>query len=156
MEGGELMLIYHGGYCEITKPEIRKGKYTKDFGDGFYCTEIEGQAKRWSLKYKNSVITTFKYTESQDINVLKFDSMTEEWLDFVVACRADTPHSHDIVIGAMAGDQVYNFINDFVDGIISREAFWVLAKFKHPTHQIAFCTEKALSCIEFVSSKEAD
>ena len=148
------MIVYHGGYCEITKPEIRKGKYTKDFGDGFYCTQLEEQAKRWSSKYKTPVITSFKYTQTQAAAILKFDSMTEEWLDFIAACRAGTPHNHDIIIGAMANDQVYNFINDFIDGIISREAFWALAKFKHPTHQIAFCTEKALSSLRFLSSKE--
>jgi len=148
------MIVYHGGYCEITKPEIRKGKYTKDFGDGFYCTQLEEQAKRWSSKYKTSVITSFEYTQAQTADILSFESMTEEWLDFVVACRAGTPHNHDIIIGAMADDQVYNFINDFVDGVISREAFWALAKFKHPTHQIAFCTKKALSCLKFLNSKE--
>jgi len=148
------MIVYHGGYCEITKPEIRKGKYTKDFGDGFYCTQLEEQAKRWSLKYQTSVITSFEYTQTQAADILKFNSMTEEWLDFVVACRAGTHHNHDIIIGAMADDQVYNFINDFIDGVISREAFWALAKFKHPTHQIAFCTEKALSNLRFLTSKE--
>ena len=29
-----------------------------------------------------------------------------------------------------------------------------LAKFKHPTHQIAFCTEEALKCIKFIDVKE--
>jgi len=44
----------------------------------------------------------------------------------------------------MADDQIYNFISDYLDGSITREQFWVLAKFKYPTHQIAFCSEAAL------------
>ena len=44
----------------------------------------------------------------------------------------------------MANDQIYNYISDFIDGILTREQFWVLAKFKHPTHPIGFCNEKAL------------
>lgn len=39
-------------------------------------------------------------------------------------------------------------------GSITRAAFWKLAKFRHPTHQIAFCTEKALECIKFVKYEE--
>ena len=38
---------------------------------------------------------------------------------------------------------------DYIDGVITREQFWVLAKFKYPTHQIAFCTENALKCLEY-------
>lgn len=37
---------------------------------------------------------------------------------------------------------------------ISREAFWALAKFKHPTHQISFHTEVALKCLSFKEAIE--
>lgn len=70
--------------------------------------------------------------------------MTDEWLDFIVDCRSGRSHNYDIVIGAMADDQIYNYISDYVDGNITREQFWVLAKFKFPTHQINFCTGEAL------------
>jgi len=77
--------------------------------------------------------------------------MTDEWLDFVVACRNGQPHDYDIVIGAMADDQIYNYVADFIRGVITREQFWALAKFKYPTHQIAFCTEAALKSLTFKS-----
>ena len=80
--------------------------------------------------------------------------MTEEWLDFIINCRNGEEHDFDIVIGAMADDQVYNYIIDLMSGQITREAFWELAKFRHPTHQIAFCTDKALGCLKFVKSEE--
>ena len=80
--------------------------------------------------------------------------MTEEWLDFIINCRAGKKHDYDIVIGAMADDQVYNYISDLIKGNITRNAFWELAKFRHPTHQIAFCTEKSLQCIKFLDVKE--
>lgn len=37
----------------------------------------------------------------------------------------------------------------FADGKISREAFWALAKFKRPTHQISFHTVRALTTLKF-------
>ena len=150
------MLVYHGGYCEIKQPQIVKGKYAKDFGDGFYCTDIKEQAKRWCLKYEEPTITAYEYQENSDLNILRFAAMTEEWLDFIVTCRSGEKHDYDIVEGAMANDQIYNFIIDFLDGIISREAFWVLAKFKYPTHQIAFCTKKSLPCIKYLYSERFD
>jgi hypothetical protein len=44
----KLMEVYHGGYNSIENPEIRAGKYAKDFGRGFYCTELKEQAVRCS------------------------------------------------------------------------------------------------------------
>lgn len=79
--------------------------------------------------------------------------MTDEWLDFIADCRAGKPHNHDIVIGAMADDQIYNYVADFISGVITREQFWVLAKFKYPTDQICFCTDKALNTLTFKASE---
>lgn len=78
--------------------------------------------------------------------------MTEEWLDFVVECRSGKKHSYDIVEGPMAVDTIWDYIEDFIRGNITREAFWVLVKFKYPTHQIVFCTEEALKNLEFKES----
>ena len=88
------------------------------------------------------------------LRILEFHEMTEAWLDFIINCRHGISHDYDIVIGAMANDQIYNFIADYIDGIITREQFWVMAKFKYPTHQINFCTEAALNCLTFVGSEE--
>ena len=75
--------------------------------------------------------------------------MTEEWLDFIADCRLGKDHDYDIVIGPMANDQIYNYVADFLSGIITREQFWVMSRFKYPTHQIAFCSERALNCLSF-------
>ena len=148
------MTVYHGGYVAIENPRIIPGKNTKDSGNGFYCTLIREQAVKWSKRYKTPTVSTYTVRLNQNLNILEFKEMTEEWLDFIIACRSGESHNYDIVIGAMANDQVYNFISDYVEGILTREQFWVLAKFKYPTHQINFCTEKALDCLEYVGSVE--
>ena len=58
-------------------------------------------------------------------------------------CRSGQDHGYDIVIGAMADDQIYNYISDYIDGVLTRKQFWALARFKYPTHQIVFCTDEA-------------
>ena len=147
--------IYHGSEFIIKFPEFKKGKPNNDYGYGFYCTDLEKQAKRWALvKKKNHVVNVYTYTEQNDLKVLKFNEMTEKWLDFVVACRRGKEHTYDIVEGPMADDTIWDYIEDYLRGAITREAFWVLAKFKYPTHQIVFCTEKALSTLKFERSWE--
>jgi hypothetical protein len=147
------MKVYHGGYCLIESPKIiKKRNFPKDFGTGFYCTELEEQAIRWAKRYDTSVVSMFEYSPDECLKILHFKEMTEEWLDFIVNCRSGKSHKFDVVIGAMANDQIYNYISDYINRVITREQFWVLAKFKYPTHQICFCTEKSLSTLQFIES----
>ena len=148
------MLIYHGSYTEVREPKIIVGRNTKDFGTGFYCTVIKEQAQRWARRYDTPTVNIYSSLIDEKLDILEFKTMTDAWLDFIIACRSGKPHSHDIVIGAMANDQIYNFISDYMDGILTREQFWVLAKFKYPTHQINFCTDDALKCLTFVKSEK--
>lgn len=145
-----MQIIYHGSYCEVKNPQLKDGKYSKDFGTGFYCTILEEQAIKWAKKYETPIVNKYEYKENPNLKIKEFTVMTEEWLDFIINCRSGKKHNFDIVIGAMADDQVYNYITDLMNGTITRAAFWELAKFRHPTHQIAFCTEQALNCIKFI------
>ena len=72
----------------------------------------------------------------------------------IADCRSGKIHNYDIVEGPMADDTVWNFLNDFIAGTISRSAFWELAKFKHPSHQISFHTLQALETLTFLRSEK--
>ena len=147
------IIIYHGSNVVVEKPQILISGFYKDFGFGFYCTKIERQAKKWALaKRGDSIVSLFSYKPIGDLRILSFPEMTDEWLDFVVSCRRGVRHDFDIVEGPMADDQIWDYVEDFMEGIITREAFWVLAKFKYPTHQIVFCTQKALESVVFINS----
>ena len=118
------MTVYHGGYQPVKEPEIRIRRNTKDFGNGFYCTIIKEQAQRWAKRYDTKIVSTYDVCLNPKLNILEFEEMSEKWLDFIVACRSGKMHDYDIVIGAMADDQIYNFISDYMDGVITREQFW--------------------------------
>lgn len=138
----------------VENPQVRIGRNTKDFGTGFYCTVIKEQAQRWAKRYDTKVVSIYEVRLNLDLNIKEFQEMTEEWLDFIIDCRSGKSHNYDIVIGAMADDQIYNYISDYIEGVITRDQFWSLAKFKYPTHQINFCTEKALKCLEYRGFEE--
>lgn len=149
------MQIYYGSNVIVNKPKIITDGFYKDFGYGFYCTNFEKQAKRWALTKKNKhVVNVYSYTENKNLNCLIFKEMSDEWLDFVVSSRQGERHDYDIVERPMADDTIWNYVDDFVRGLISRTAFWELVKFKYPTHQILFCTEAALKCLEYARSYE--
>ena len=54
------------------------------------------------------VINSYIYTPDNTLPVLKFESMTDEWLDFIAACRKGEMHRYDIVEGPMANDTIWN------------------------------------------------
>ena len=149
------MKLYNGSAFKIENPKIATSGFYKDFGYGFYCTNIEKQAKRWAAtRGKQHIVNVYSYVEDKNLNILNFDNMTEEWLYFVIDCKKGIEHEHDIVGGPMADDTIWDYIEDFIDGKITREAFWVLVKFKYPTHQIVFTTDRALKTIHFERSYE--
>lgn len=149
----EKHIIYHGNFTKVENPVIKKGKFTKDFGPGFYCTILEKQAEKWAKKFDSPILNLYEYQENSHLKIKNFTIMTEEWLDFIINSRKGIIHNYDIVVGPMADDQVYNYITDLMEGNITREAFWELAKFQYPTHQIAFCTKESLKCLKFYEAR---
>ena len=127
----EKNIIYHGSNVEVSVPRILQNGFYKDFGYGFYCTSYEKQAKRWALTRRGA--STVNH--------------------FEVDCRRGIEHDYDIVEGPMADDQIWNFVEGFIDGKIPRDAFWGLVRFNYPTHQIVFCTESALKTLTFEGSE---
>ena len=149
------MDLYHGSNIVVEHPKILERGYYKDFGFGFYCTNKKKQAIRWAkTKKPKHVVSIYEYIEKTELNIKIFDSMTEEWLDFIVACRNGEKHDYDIVEGPMADDTIWNYIEDFMEGEISRTAFWELVKFRYPTHQILFSTDEALQCLTYRGYEE--
>ena len=80
-----MMTVYHGGYQPVEKPEIRKGRNTKNFGTGFYCTIIKEQAQRWARRYNTKVVSIYNVRLMSNLKIKEFKEMTEEWLDFIVS-----------------------------------------------------------------------
>ncbi len=149
--------LYHGSNQIVDEPEIRIARYNKDFYYGFYCTLIKEQATKWATRYQSTgYLNEYSYTENPELKIKKFETMTEEWLDFIADCRLGKAHDYDIVEGPMANDTIFNYVQDFIDGNISRAAFWELAKFKKPTHQISFHTARALTTLKFEKGYEVN
>ena len=162
------MIVYHGSYTEITEIDLSKAKLYKDFGKGFYVTNIRKQAEIWAdVKSADNdssgFISTFNFDDdkaffSGDYKTLRFSDYTEEWFDFVINNRAKSSttevsiHGYDIVEGPVADDKISTRINFFLRGRISKQDFFEELKYsKEPSHQICFCTAKSLLTIERVS-----
>lgn len=150
--------LYHGSREKVECPKIYSRNANKDFGVGFYCTEIYQQAYKWAVRgfLGKGVVNIYRFPREAllQLNIKVFEGMSEEWLDFIAKCRIGEKHTYDIVIGPMADDTVFNRVNEYINGALTREQFWELCRFRYPTHQICFCTEEALEYLVFEKSEE--
>jgi len=160
------MQVYHGSYTEIFDIDLSKSQSNKDFGKGFYVTKIRKHAESWAVNIArrydiNPYVTEFTFYErafeESRYNVLRFDDYNEAWLDFVVLNRdpafTTNRHDYDLIEGPIADDKVQNRINDFLDGIITKNNFLNELKYHEKTHQICFCTINSLQLLKKTDTK---
>jgi hypothetical protein len=161
------MKVYHGSNIEIGDIDLSKCELHRDFGKGFYVTNIREQAEYWAKRKGRKVanegfVTEYTFYENAfnnyHLNVLRFNDYSEEWLDFVVINRnPENPvpaHDYDIVEGPVADDDITQRIFVYLEGGISKEDFIEELRFKHkPSHQIAFCTLKSLQMLKRINRK---
>lgn len=154
------MILYHGSFLEIAKPDLVHSRSNVDFGCGFYVTPLREQAVKWCGKFKrrgkDGVVSRYVYDECREneLKILKFDSYSEEWLDFILNCRRDNDTTdYDLIVGGVANDKVFNTVELFFDGLIDKTEAIDRLRYEKPNLQICFRTEKALSLLHFEGSE---
>lgn len=155
----QALKVYHGSTICIEKPCLLPANRRLDFGPGFYTTTDLAQAKRWAQIKKRRImapdgrVSVYAFDmASSDLNVKKFESPDEEWLDFVMANRMrDRPvvTQHDVIAGPVANDTLYQTLSLFERGILNRQETIVRLRSHVLADQVVFCTEAALSCLKY-------
>ena len=133
--------LYHGSYVVVKEPRVirrTKGR-NGDFGDAFYLTEIEEQARKRaavkaieeSLKEGIVNVYTLNYKKATSlINHKKFKEVNKEYLDFIAQSRSGVSNDFDIIEGELADDKIYRYVDKYLQGKISYELFLEKAKFR--------------------------
>ena len=80
------MVLFYGSKEIVVYPSIRKSIYNRDFYFGFYCTANKEQAERCAIRYeKKGYVNKYNYIPNPALKYLKFERITDEWLDLKVA-----------------------------------------------------------------------
>lgn len=155
------MILYHGSFVVVDKPDLEHSRANVDFGKGFYTTPIYEQAEKWCSRFKRrgeeGIVSRYVYDESADkiLKVLKFETYSEDWLNFILNCRRGQDSTdYDLVTGGVANDKVFNTVELFFDGLIDKSEAIKRLRYEKPNLQMAFRTAKALSYLHFEGSKK--
>lgn len=108
------MILFHGTSEIIKNPDVRFSKSYLDFGKGFYLTTYQKQA--------------------------------EKWLDFVCACRRGDHiyKNYDIIIGAVANDDVFKTVDMYFRGIWSKKKALEELRYYKMNDQIGVINQEVL------------
>ncbi|MDR3012854.1 MAG: DUF3990 domain-containing protein [Chitinispirillales bacterium] len=155
------MQLFHASNLEINSPKLVNRTQTLDFGGGFYTTSNREQAEEFALKVYarrkkegSPTVNVYDLDErAQQLNILKFESPSNKWLDFVVHNRRNgRKENYDLIVGPVANDDVFAIIVLYEDGQLTKSAAIRRFKVKKLFNQYVFCTEKALSTLAFIES----
>jgi hypothetical protein len=160
------MRVFHGTNLVIERPVIVNRFKTLDFGQGFYTTENEHQARDFALKVcerripaLHPVVNCYDFNGNLNrFSLLTFDSPDEKWLDFVVDRRKGIalPKHYDLIKGPVANDDVFGTIVLYEAGQLDKKSAIRRLKVKKLFNQVVFCSESILGCLTFVTSYKVE
>ena len=153
------MILYHGSNVVIDKIDLSLCKPYKDFGRGFYLTDIQSQAEDMANRRVrlagegNPIVTAFEFDErllkDKSINTLVFPMVSVKWAEFVLNNRdinhEGFTHNYDIVVGPVANDTVAFQLRRFLLGAISLNSLVKELEYKGLNSQYFFGSEVAIS-----------
>lgn len=163
------MILYHGSNVDIKTIDLAMCRPYKDFGRGFYLTEIKEQAEKMAARVArifggDPIVNCFEiddeFLNNISLNIKNFGTETsEEWARFVMNNRkrnnldysnpeCNLDNKYDVVIGPIANDDMAVLFRQFENGIISFENMLSGMIYKETTNQYSFHTEKAIALLK--------
>lgn len=154
------MRLYHGTNVEFDQIDLTKSNRFKDFGQGFYLTDIKQQAVELAEKRAErdggfAIVQEYEFEESlldgSAIRVKRFDAPTAEWAEFIYRNRSRHKpffhHDYDIVIGPIADDGVAYLLNRYEEGSYTIEELARELKYRKLNSQYFFANNRVVSLL---------
>lgn len=151
------MRLYHGTNTDFGEILLSRCRPNKDFGQGFYLTDIRSQAEAMAVRrceFEETgipIVQEYEFDEnvlnSGDLEVLKFDGVSENWAEFILnnrMAKGQRVHDYDIVVGPVADDGVVFKLNLYMQHLITIETLVKELTYRQLNNQYFFGTEQAI------------
>jgi len=179
------MLLYHGSYVAVEKPDLDKCARFKDFGQGFYLTTSLTQARsfaRLSLgkaRGKSMIsgtentawVSVFRVADITQLKCFVFKDADKDWLHCIVAHRRREPFEevrqqmkdYDVIGGKVANDDTNFTIMNYIIGgygqMGSKSADNFCISLLIPQRlkeQFCFRSRKAIACLKYLRCEKIE
>ena len=158
------MTLYHGGTDIVKNLVIRPQSAGRDFGTGFYCTDIRTQAENWAkrqgrIRKQTAILNMYEFdidNANLELDFKIFSGYSREWLEMVINCRKNPQYLHgfDVIYGKIANDDVGETVQAVLDGLMPFDFALQKLSFMPANNQYCFCTGKSLVFLGYSESIE--
>jgi len=154
------MILYHGTNIDFKAIDFSKCIPFKDFGKGFYLTDIKGQAAALAQKKARlfggpAIIQEYNFNPEEakkaELKILRFDTPSREWAEFIYKNRnrnSDFHHDFDIIYGPIADDGVAYLLGRLEEGSINLDELAKELEFRNLNNQYCFSTQQAIELLK--------
>ena len=178
----EGMLLYHGSYIVVEKPDLDRCARFKDFGQGFYLTTSLSQARRFARlslgkakdrrlvprTEKSAWVSVFHVGDITGLNTFVFQTADKEWLHCIIAHRRETffneirqkMKEYDAIGGKVANDDTNATITNYINGAYGpigderADNFCIgLLIPERLKDQFCFRSRSAIACLKYIRSE---
>lgn len=167
------MRLYHGSNLVIDSINLAMCRPYKDFGKGFYLTDIAEQAKQMAERVSKiyggtPIVNTFEiqddFRKMSDVEIKDFGAQTtEEWAKFVMNNRnrafedvknalCNKDNKYDIVIGPVADDNMALLFRQYENELIDFDTLLKGMIYKKTSSQYSFHTERSIRLLRKVDN----
>ena len=182
IEWKQSMILYHGSYCSVNRPDLSKCGAMKDFGQGFYLTTSLEQARNFvhsavkkaevlSLVPRGTtqgVVTEYRFSLSDGLKIKEYPDADAEWLHCIAAHRKGNVFAelkqelapYDIIAGKIANDQTNATLTAYLAQLFGQigtyEADEICIRRLLPErleNQICLRTQRALEVLEYIGEE---
>ena len=166
------MILYHGSNVDIQNISLSACRPYKDFGRGFYLTDIPEQAERMAERVARiyggePVLNIYEiddsFLDSSSLRIKNFgEETTEDWARFVMnnrnrgfenysdpLCNFDS--KYDIVIGPVVDDNMAMLFRQYEEKVIDFDTLLKGMIYKKTSSQYSFYTPAAISLLRKIS-----
>lgn len=161
------MILYHGSNVPIEEIDLARCRPFKDFGQGFYLTSLEQQARNMAARTVRiqgegePTVTAFELADDwreRGLNVRYFQGPSRQWAEFIMNNRdrafsnlmspdCNRANQYDIVFGPVADDAIVASFQLFQDGRINIDELVRRFEYRELSDQFSFHTPKALEVL---------
>ena len=165
------MKLYHGSNIQIDSINLAMCRPYKDFGTGFYLTDMKEQAEKMAVRVSTiyggtPILNVFDIQDDfkllPDIRIKDFgEQTTEDWAKFVMNNRnrafvdikdalCNRDNKYDIVIGPVADDNMALLFRQYENEMIDFSTLLKGMIYKKTSSQYSFHTEKSIRLLRKV------
>ena len=181
----EGMILYHGSYVAVEKPDLDKCAKHKDFGQGFYLTTSLEQAISFSrmtlrrakrdglipVTEKTAWVSSFRVGDITGLKTFVFQTADRDWLHCIVGHRREhyfaevrwQMKDYDVIGGKVANDDTNATIDIYIasgygqmgDENADNMCISLLIP-ERLKDQFCFRSRKAISCLAYLKSERVE